>query len=254
MKPFLLIKRNRKRLFYAAATGLVIALLLAGTALLILNNRVHTFTDPGTGIIVIDPGHGGIDGGTGRSGILEKEINLAVAKRLKMHLENEGFTILMTRNEDVSLDGLEKAGKSRHQRDLNARTRIINQSRAHLFLSLHVNANAKNPKADGSYVYYFDKYPQNKELALSIQRSLNGIKIGEQNRTVHNPLQAGFYILKNTTCPGVIIETAFITNKRERELLMTDEFREALALSISEGVLEYFDSMNITRPRIAHTK
>lgn len=204
-----------------------------------LHESVTTFSGSKSGIIVIDPGHGGIDGGASKDGLLEKDVNLDISKKLKSYLEIRGFKVFMTREEDVSLDGLISSGGSRHQRDLNARVNIINNSNAQLFLSIHVNCNLKKPQTDGSIVFYSDKYLQNKTLAYSIQRALNEIKCNGKSRTIHDPQKANFFILSYSNIPGVIIETSFISNTEERQLLTKDEYRDELAKGIYNGVEQY---------------
>lgn len=241
-------KRNIIIIFLALVIPVVFLLSLT---LSLISRNVDNFSDPATGIIVIDAGHGGIDGGTGYNGFLEKEINLSIAKRVNSMLTAKGFTVIMTRDEDISMDNLSEVGGGRHQRDLSARVGIINESMAQLFVSIHVNSNYNNPKADGSIVFYNNKYTQTKELAYCIQRSLNNMLADGCKRTIHDPQAAEYFILKNARLPGVIVETAFISNKRERELLITDEFRDSIAQSLVNGIEKYYEDTNIYRPRIA---
>ena len=196
--------------------------------------------------IVIDPGHGGIDGGTTNNGILEKEINLSIAKKLKTHLEAKGYKVVLTRDKDISLEKMSSLSGGRHVKDLNARVSIINKSNAKLFLSIHMNCQLKDAGADGSYVLYSDKLPQNKAISYCIQRALNSIVIDGQKRTIHNPQTADFYILRNTKVPGALIEAAFLSNDRERELLLTDDFRETISKSIANGIEQFLNEPSNT--------
>lgn len=209
----------------------------------------NTFADPRSGVIVIDPGHGGIDGGTNKDGILEKEINLDIGRKLRSLLEQKGYKVIMTRDEDISLETLDASGKGRHQRDLNARVNIINNSNAQLFVSIHVNCNLKKPATDGAIVFYNNKYEQNKSLAYSIQKALNNIVVNNRKRTVHNPAQAKYFVLGNSDIPGVIVETAFISNKSERQELLKEKFREDTATAIVSGIEQYLhESTNVSTP------
>ncbi len=210
---------------------------------------VKTFSDPQSGIIVIDPGHGGIDGGTVKGGILEKEINLDIGRKLKSLLEKRGFTIIMTREKDISLEQKVDSNKSRHVRDLNARTDIINNSNAQLFVSIHVNCNLKKPSTDGAIVFYNLKFEQNKTLAFFVQRSLNSLEINGRRRTVHDPVQARYYVLANSNIPGVLVETAFISNRVERQELAKEVFRENTANAIVHGIEQYLrESTRVSSP------
>lgn len=232
---------NRK-IFYFLLSGI---LLLAVISLFLFLNRpdfsTNIFEDPKNGLIVIDPGHGGIDGGTNKDGLLEKDINLSVAKKLKAILEARGYRVLMTREEDVSLEDLINSRQSRHMRDLKARLSIINTSNAQMFVSVHVNSNPKRPAADGAIVFYSGNYEESKTLAYSVQRALNTMVVQGKKRTTHDPVPGAYYILEHAQIPGVLIETAFISNAAERELLTRDEFREYIASSIADGIGRYMD-------------
>lgn len=239
MKKFKIIVFHRKTLYAVCLIISVFSLVSISLWLYLTALPVNTFTDPKSGIVVIDPGHGGIDGGTNRDGILEKEVNLAVSKKLKAFLEDKGYQVVMTREEDVSLDSLVHSNRSRHQRDLNARLNIINSSNAQLFLSIHVNCNLKRPATNGSIIFYDNQFAENEVLAYSIQEELNAVETGGIRRTAHKPQKAKFFLTQHSTIPGVIVETAFMSNSAERKLLTQDGFREQLARAISNGVEQY---------------
>jgi N-acetylmuramoyl-L-alanine amidase len=237
MRPVavLIISRRILTIFIAAAVLLLITVSLFVRYFI---KQTGSFTDPGSGIIVIDPGHGGIDGGVGYGEILEKDINLSIALKLKTLLEQKGYTVVMTREKDVSLDHLNHSSSSRHKRDLNARVDIINSSNAQLFISIHVNSNNRS-SAKGSVVFYHQKFEQNKTLAYAIQRVLNGLVVNGVKRPTHDPQRQDYYIPDHAVVPGVIVETAFMTNKEERALLSTDEFQDQIAGAIADGTIQY---------------
>ncbi|MCX7773042.1 MAG: N-acetylmuramoyl-L-alanine amidase [Clostridia bacterium] len=239
MKRLFVLVMPRKLLLLGTFFVAFAALSLYSLGYYLSHTPANTFVDPMNGVIVVDPGHGGGDGGANREGILEKDLTLSISKKLMQALENKGYTVIMTRKEDISLDKLDDSSAGRHRRDLIARSHIINQSKAQLFLSIHVNSNADNSKADGSVVFYGDKIEQSKELALSIQRALNNIPVDGGSRTCHNPLKGRFHLLTHTDIPGVIIETAYISNSAERRLLTQDSFQNELALAIAEGTVNY---------------
>lgn len=234
-------------------TLIIIVLLIAS---LFLNfyfemHPVNQFIDPNSGIIVIDPGHGGIDGGTNKEGVLEKEINLDISKKLKYFLQQKGFAVIMTRESDISLETLDNSSKSRHMRDLNARTNIINNSNAQLFLSIHVNCNFKKPSTDGAIVFYNERFEQSKALAFNIQRALNTMAVNGKKRTVHQPAKAKYFVLDNSNIPGVIIETAFMSNNTERHEMVKDAFKEEISKYIVQGIEDYLDeSRRVSSPVI----
>jgi len=182
--------------------------------------------------IVIDPGHGGVDAGASKGNVVESEVTLSISKKLKACLDEYGYDAVLTRSSDIALDSLSGRGETRQERDLNARTNIINESGAVFFVSIHADSLPDSPSITGSVVYYNDKYPKSRELAQNIQKALNSIPA----RQSHDCQKADYYVLRNSNVPGVLVETAFITNSRERKLLLTDSFRDKLAEAILEGI------------------
>jgi N-acetylmuramoyl-L-alanine amidase len=249
MRKHRIIIVNRRIVRLSVFAAFTVLLFLIPYLIHLTGVQPNPFVDPRSGIIVIDPGHGGIDGGTNKDGVLEKEANLAISKKLKGFLESKGFKVIMTREEDISLDKLNSSSRSRHQRDLNSRINIINNSNAQLFLSIHVNCNFRKPNTDGAIVFYNSKFQQNEKLAYCIQRSLNNMIINEKKRTVHDPQFGEYSLLKYSKVPGAIVETAFISNVEDRQLLTKDEFREQLALAIADGVECYLYETNIVLHR-----
>jgi N-acetylmuramoyl-L-alanine amidase len=223
----------RKNLIFLIISFALFA--LAAISFFIPVNVFHT----GGGNIVVDPGHGGIDGGTNKDGLLEKEINLAIAEKVRSLLVQDGYSVVMTREEDVSLDKLNRSSSSRHKRDLNARIDMINNSNAKLFVSIHVNCNEIKPATDGSIVFYGGRFPQSERLAYAIQRALNDMVVNDAKRTVRDPRKEDFSILRNAEVPGVLVETAFISNAAERKLLAEEGFRSQLAEAIAKGIKQY---------------
>lgn len=244
MGKYNIIIVNKKVLCLFILTMLILLLFIILYRVYLTNILTNSFNDPKSGIIVIDPGHGGIDGGTNIDGILEKEANLVISKIIKEYLVKKGYKVIMTREEDISLDKFDTSSISRQKRDLNARVNIINNSNAQFFLSIHVNCNLKRPRTDGAIVFYNKNFQQNKELAYCIQRSLNGILINGNKRTIHDPQLGEYFILNYSEIPGVIVETAFISNIEERKLLKKFEFRDQIALSVAEGVECYLNKVN----------
>lgn len=230
---------------YGKTIYIIITVFLICTVLLMLGKsvfhfNVNSFTDPQSNIIVIDPGHGGVDGGATVAGVMEKDINLGIALKLQDCLIQKGYNVILTRDRDIELEKFSKESKGkRHIQDLNARVKIINESNAQLFVSVHVNCNIKNPQANSAVVYYNDRYSQNKVLANSIQDTLNSISFEGFKRTPHAPYKHDYYLLKQAKVPGVIIEAAFLSNKADRELLMKEGFRDAIAGGIVQGIERY---------------
>lgn len=191
--------------------------------------------------IVIDPGHGGKDTGTEKKHVIESEVTLDISKKLKTCLEDKSYIVELTRDSDMSLYTLSNIKDTMQRRELDARTSIINKSEANIFVSIHVNSYPKYPNMSGSIVYYNPLVPESKALANSIQKQLNSIDITSFNRDSHNTQEADFYLLKNADIPGVLVETAFITNTNDRKLLTQDDFRIKIAQAVANGIGNYIN-------------
>jgi N-acetylmuramoyl-L-alanine amidase len=221
------------------AAEYLLMIVLVSLTCFFVDTRASASADPGAGVIVVDAGHGGIDGGANRGALLEKDITLDLVLKLKTLLERRGYSVVLTRDSDVSLDNLNRSSGSRHERDLIARADIVNASNALLFLSIHVNSMGDDPAENGSVVFFGSKFPQSKILALYIQGELNKVTAGGESRKPHAPMHGRYYLLSCTGIPGVIVETAFISNARERALLTSEEFLGQLAEAIAAGTEKY---------------
>ncbi|MDP4092368.1 MAG: N-acetylmuramoyl-L-alanine amidase [Bacillota bacterium] len=206
------------------------SVILARTATMQIKNEV----------IVIDPGHGGIDGGTNdNSTFLEKDVNLQISLKLKDLFVSDGYQADLTRDSDVSLDDRNNASSSRHERDLIARVTQINNGKYDLFLSIHVDRSS-NPNTKGQIVLYSPSDPMSEKLALCIQNRLNAhMKHSFGNEINRLPQKANLFILRNSNTPGVLIETGFISNEQEKKLLKTDSYQSKIAQAILDGVKDY---------------
>lgn len=187
-------------------------------------------------IIVVDAGHGGVDSGANRPGVLEKEINLAVALQLRDALKIHNAKVILTRDTDTELSGLcdDEKVRGRYHRDLNARIEMIQESDADLFISIHANASPK-PQKRGTECYYSNKMENSKKLALAIQTQLDTIAPKSQDAEA-----ARFFVLRRNTVPAVLIEVGFITNPEERAKLQSPEYQQSLAQAIAAGIVNYY--------------
>ena len=114
-----------------------------------------------------------------------------------------------------------------------------------MFLSIHGNCYTQDLDVNGSVVLYNDRFVLNKLLANSIQRELNNVLVAGNKRTIRVPQNSlNFYLLNYTHIPGAIIETVFISNQRERELLSQENFKEEIAKAIADGIEKCFTNEN----------
>ncbi len=186
--------------------------------------------------IVLDAGHGGIDGGSEGTitKVKESTLNLLIVKELETLFKNAGFNVLLTRDGDYGLYGDESAGFK--LRDLKKRVEITNNSNAELFISIHVNK-FSSPKRSGVQVFYKDGDNSSKILANEIQLEAN--LLCEQER-MYDALRGDYYVLNEIVTSGVIVECGFLSNEKDETLLQTESYRKALANRIYNGVFRYF--------------
>lgn len=193
-------------------------------------------------VIVVDAGHGGVDGGASNAYIKEKDINLDIALKLQKKLEGGGAKAIMTRSSDVELGISDRIDRSRYLNDLNARVSIINNSGANMFVSIHANASRKNPSARGAIAFYNNSHPHNREMAYIFQNLFNTSGF-EYNSTIykshHVPQKGEYYLLTNAKIPGIIVETGFITSSTDLMLLKKQEYRQYMADTIYQGIINY---------------
>lgn len=197
----------------------------------------NTWRPPLAGMtIMIDPGHGGMDGGAGSEPALEKDIALSVSEKLREFLNGQGAIVLMTREEDTDLAHEEtKSVRIRKTEDLNKRKQLINESNADLFISIHLNA-IPAEQWRGAQTFYTPQFPENEQIASDIQKELAG-NLGNTDR---QPAEIGHvYILKEADIPGALVEIGFLSNPAERRLLESADYQEKTAASISRGILRY---------------
>lgn len=197
--------------------------------------------------VLVDPGHGGIDSGTGaRYGVEEKDINLDVAFRLGKRLEKLGARVYMTRSQDQELSYLlphEPGG--RHSRDLRSRVHLAHHIGCTLLVSLHVNSTGETAER-GSIALYYRESEEGRRLGEAVQARL--LEIQPYSRQKALPFSS-LRLLRTTECPAVLIEMGFISNPEDRRLLMTWQYREKVAVAISAAIIDY-----VTRDSKAETK
>ena len=185
--------------------------------------------------IVLDPGHGGSDtGAIGPTGVTEKSIALRIAKRLKVLLEAEGAEVILTRTEDTEVSP--KKAQATDVEELQARCDIANQNAADIFLSIHLDA-FSGPEAHGTTGYYYEMgSADSRRLADCIKRGVLR-RLGTFDRGTK---PCAFYVCRHTDMPATLLETAFVSNPREEQMMNSEEGVENAAQGIAAGIAEYF--------------
>lgn len=186
-------------------------------------------------VVAIDAGHGGYDGGAvGRkSRVMEKELNLDVAFRLRDALKSQGAQIIMTRDGDYALCEEDPPIRKKLQ-DMQRRAALVLEGKADILLSIHMNEYT-NSRQSGPQVFYRDHCPAGQALADAIQATMNqGLKPSRE-RASH----AGDYYVLTLGVPSVLVECGFLSNAQEEALLREGEYRARVAQSICEGVMAW---------------
>lgn len=181
--------------------------------------------------IIIDSGHGGKDGGSVVNGILEKNINLQISLKLKDILIKNGANVIMTRDGDYDLSSPNV--NRRKKSDFDNRISLINNASADLYISIHLNY-LSDSRYSGAQVFYTKG---NEYLAEIMQESLASyLKTKMPAKKLSNMI----YMYKKLNVPGVLIECGFLSNEKERNLLITDKYQERIALAIIKGIISYY--------------
>ena len=181
--------------------------------------------------IYLDAGHGGKDPGAYYKDIYEEDINLKIVLKLKDKLESMGAVILLTRDDDYDLS--DKNAYLRKRSDLGKRAKIINESNADIYLSIHLNS-SNYSSWSGAQAFYDDINSNNKHIAEIFQKGFNK----NLNSTKKIKEMTNLYMYKRINIPGVLLELGFISNPNERYLLNTDEYQNKIVDTISNSLLE----------------
>ena len=190
--------------------------------------------------VIVDAGHGGIDGGAvGYTGTLEKDLNLDIALKCELLLGLCGVDVVMTRREDVSIDDGTGATIARRKADdIKARVALANAG-ADALVSIHMNS-FTNPKYWGTQTFYSKNNPLSLDLAESIQSAARTL-LAPNNERETKQGEDNIYLLKNVTVPAVIVECGFISNPEEEAKLRTEEYRKAVTVAVCAGTLAFLN-------------
>lgn len=218
--------------------------------------------------VAIDPGHGGKDyigavfkDSQNRVILIEKELNLQVAKILQEILVSRDYEVVLTREDDYFLTSFQKGNLTdKIKKEIQTRIDLVNQKKADILISIHFNGD-KNPKMRGTKVYYNAHRPfskKNRRLAETIQKNI----ITKLKETGYQPIDLGIktdetkrkkfdypysFLLgdnpgfgRPSQMPGVIVETLYLTNPKEAKLLKNPQILKIIAQALAQGIEEYF--------------
>jgi len=179
-------------------------------------------------LIVIDPGHGGSDTGAEHNGLVEKELNLDISKRLQTVLVSRGWQVKMTRETDIDVFAPNDSARD----ELQARDDIANKAGARMFVSVHSNSFTTSEQ-NGTTTYYYkaDSYA----LAEDVHSRLAGVLPTADDGVRKD----NFYVIHHASMPAILVETAFLSNPSDAALLKQASFLQKVAVAIADGIEDF---------------
>lgn len=215
--------------------GLAIVLTSVGLSVGIVKAVGKTDIPKKSYTIVLDSGHGGRDNGcSGKNGSVESDLNLDIAKKLKVYLETLGIRVVMTRSDGNGL--YEAKADNYKQSDMERRIEIINEVSPDMVISIHQNS-YNDSSQRGAQVFYQEGDDVSFRFASAVQSQL----IAQLPNARSEANDGDYYILKECGLPAVLVECGYLTNEEEELLLLTEEYRSKVAYAIMCGVVKYFD-------------
>lgn len=177
-------------------------------------------------LVAIDAGHGGVDGGSDRNGVLEKEVNLEIAERLAEKLKKLGFEVLMIREDnDTFIRKEDRAAKA-------------NEAGADVYISIHQNTyEEQDNEVSGIETYYCEDTEGSQRFADLVHTGVV-TATGARNRNLRET--DGLYVVREANMPSCLVECSYLTNKKEREAIASPEYQDKLAEGMAEGIYKFF--------------
>lgn len=186
-------------------------------------------------LVILDAGHGGFDPGKiGINGALEKDVNLAVAQKVKKYLEEQGLRVIMTRENGGALSDSKVE-------DLKTRVALINEKNPSIAVSIHQNSYSQE-NIHGAQIFYYTHSKGGEEAAKILQAAMLELDPENNRQAKANDT---YYLLKKTKETTVIVECGFLSNQKEAELLVTEEYQDKVAASVAKGIQEYLSSFTL---------
>ena len=201
-----------------------------------LSNYVATakVEDEQEKIVVLDAGHGAADSGkVGVNDVLEKDLNLQIAKKVQVNLEKEGIQVVMTRDDDQGL--YDDTVSNKKLEDMKKRVALINEAKPHLVVSIHQNSYSDS-SIKGAQVFYYEHSKEGEAVAGVMQEELRTLDSENKRQIKANDT---YYLLKHTEVPTIIVECGFLSNPQEAEKLGTEDYQNQVAEAICTGVIKW---------------
>jgi len=236
MRSIWVVSIKRRNAIILGITLAFIMTLALGWGFLGQDKRIWSWT-LGNRVVVIDAGHGGVDpGAVGKGLVLEKDVTLAVSKRLQSLIQQGGAKTIMVREDDSDL-GTSVGLLKRKREDLAQRIQLAKDVQAEVYISIHANS-FPNANLTGAQTFYHSDSPESKLLAQSIQQELNSMTNGKRVIKANQDI----YVLKKAHQAAVTVELGFLSNLVEEQLMTTPDYQEKLAIAIYKGLSVYFSN------------
>ena len=191
--------------------------------------------------IVVDAGHGGEDGGAvGVNGLVEKDINLAIALALAENLKANNFQVILVRDGDYSVgDQSLSTVAERKRSDTKNRVRLVEETGECLLVSIHQNQFSQS-QYSGAQMFYSPNNPESAQLAECIRESV--VSSLQPDNTRQNK-EAGeeIYLLTHCQVPAVLVECGFLSNPEEADLLSQEAYQQDMAAAIYNGIVSFLE-------------
>jgi N-acetylmuramoyl-L-alanine amidase len=252
-----MVKLKSKKIFiWVTRRGMTKALLSAALVMLLLLLFSYDYTSKRTWTnwtlplagqtIVLDAGHGGVDGGAeSDAGLIEKDVTLALSLLVRDYLQQAGAVVVMTRDGDYDLASASTRGFSRRKtEDLLKRAVMIKEAKADLFVTIHLNS-VPSSRWSGAQTFYYPKREESRRLATLIQEEIKG-NLGNTTRVANTV--STVYLLRATMVPSALVEVGFLSNPREAQLMQDAQYQRKLAASIYRGILRFSSGEQIGTP------
>lgn len=189
--------------------------------------------------IVLDAGHGGVDGGAvSRDGVIEKDINMSLVLQLRDYLQQAGAVVYLTREGDHDLAGSDVKGYAKRKtQDLLKRTAVITEKKPDLALTIHMNS-VPSSKWSGAQTFYYPTNTEGGRLATLVQAEIRS-SVGNTNRVALT--KDNVYLLKALKMPAALVEVGFLSNPEEARLLAGEGYQTKVAAALYRGILRYME-------------
>lgn len=239
MKTSDFLKRYAYIYLYVVSACLLFGYFVGNSALSV--NNPQSFTLRPT--LVIDAGHGGMDGGTTScTGVLESQFNLDISKRLERLLSLLGYETVMVRTEDVSVSTEGSTIREQKRSDLKNRVKLVNEMDNPIYISIHQNFYPES-RYSGPQVFYAST-EDSKDLATLMQTNLNEALTTSNKRSCKK--SDGVYIMQHINCCGILIECGFLSNPEEESKLKTPEYQKKLCSVIAATLANHIEKATVS--------